>query len=111
MPVIPEFFDARYYLFKDGDLVFKTLPFHELDRNIIIREWKFVEIGSDPLTFLEFLKEAKALGATDNCIIRIAAESRIEQELHIDNVLPLIGIQNKKIVYEKKVARINPVRT
>lgn len=110
MPILPEFSDSRYYLFKDGELLFRMLPI-ELDRKLIVKEWMFSEIGSDPLTFLEFLKEAKALGATDNCIIRIAAESRIEQELHIDNVLPLIGIQNKKIVYEKKVARINPVRT
>jgi hypothetical protein len=47
MPILPEFSNAVYYLFKDGELLFRILPI-ELDRELIVKEWLFTEVGKEP---------------------------------------------------------------
>jgi hypothetical protein len=106
MPVLPEFADARYYLTYIGDLVFSTVEL-DLIGKIFKKQWIFKSIGQSPEAFFEFLKEAKMLGAREDEIIRLIAESSFETKM--PNVLAKLGIHGKRIIYERRPMKINPV--
>jgi hypothetical protein len=59
------------------------------------------------------LKEAYAIGAKEENIIKIAGESYLQERLNVINVLELIGIPNKQINYEyqHRPIRTNNIKT
>jgi hypothetical protein len=88
--------EAVYYLTKDGNLIFKSVPTMVINQSNIKYAWNFKDIASNHMVFFEFLIEAKKLGAKEMDIIRIAGESYLENE--IPDILCKLGIQGKKIV-------------
>lgn len=73
-----------YYLHVNGSLIHKTfLDTQDLTESDLVKEWWYdSDIGQSPITFVEFLKQAKTLGATTEDIFRLANHNRLGKYVH-----------------------------
>jgi hypothetical protein len=92
-----------YYLTSDGHLEYRSRPLELLEKPVIydksgrpwdvIAQWRMSEVVSDVKVFMEFLKEAKRLGARDSEIIRLCGDSFLDR-IYPD-CLRILNIQGK----------------
>lgn len=69
--------NGEYYLHTNGSLIHKAFPIDDPDSTFIVKIWKDAEIGKSPTSFLEFLQEAKTLGAKQEDIRRLHDHNKL----------------------------------
>ena len=83
-----------YYLHANGSLIHKSyLETDELDEsNLVVEWWYDSDIGTTAATYVAFLKEAKALGANDEEIYRLAYFNNLGA--YISDWKTIVGVES-----------------
>ena len=68
-----------YYLHANGSLIYKRLGVDDPDSTFITAVWNAQQIGSTPARFVQWLCEAKKLGAKESEIKRLATENKLRE--------------------------------
>lgn len=81
---------GEYYLHTNGSLIYKPGGIDDPDSTFIVKIWNVNLIGKSPQTFLDFLMEAKKLGAKNKEIIRLFKHNQLDK--FIPNVKEILSI-------------------
>jgi len=71
--------EGEYYLHENGSLIYKPHGGVQRDSNFVKRVWNYEEIAPSPQHLLNFLTEAKKLGALNADIYRIANHNNLSK--------------------------------
>jgi hypothetical protein len=71
---------GQYYLHSEShDLIYKSHGGVDETSDFVVRCWSVETIGATPERFLNWLKEAKSLGASDSAIKRLVEHNTLDE--------------------------------